>query len=331
MKQKNGTILFAAVAMLFLILDTKTCLQGASEGVELCIKTVVQSLFPFFFLSAFLQSALSGQSVSFLRPLGKLCHIPSGAEHLLLIGLIGGYPVGAQAIHAAYESGSLSRKDAERMLGFCSNAGPAFIFGMVGTLWHNPAMGWLLWGIQIMCALCTGMLFSGDHAPVRHFTVAKRQDPMRTSLSAIATVSGWIILFRVLITFLKRWVFWYFSSDTSTLITGFLELANGCMELRQVLSPTKRFIMAAVFLSSGGLCVALQTVSLSGQLRCKNYFIGKTVQSLLAFVLSYSISGFWTYRHPAVLVALWAFIFSGIIVYHTVRKNRAGKYQPHGV
>lgn len=331
MRRKSGTILFAAVAMLFLITDAKTCLQGASDGLEICIKTVIPSLFPFFFLSALLQNALSNQGVSILRPLGKMCRIPSGAEHLLLIGLIGGYPVGAQAVTAAYENGSLSRNDAERMLGFCSNAGPAFLFGMLSPLWHDQAMVWILWGIQILCALCTGILLPGRSTEYRPADICKKTDPMRTALKAIATVCGWIILFRVLISFLKRWFFWYFSSDTATLITGFLELANGCIGLHQMSSPTKRFIAAAVFLSSGGLCVALQTVSLSGQLSCKKYFIGKAIQSIFAFVLSYSISGLWTYRHPVVLVVFWLSMFLGVVAFHTVQKNRDGKCRAHGV
>ena len=44
-----GTV--AAIVMLILILDGRCALYGAAEGLELCIRTVIPSLFPFFFFS----------------------------------------------------------------------------------------------------------------------------------------------------------------------------------------------------------------------------------------------------------------------------------------
>ena len=38
----------AAVGLLVLIFDSSLAIQGAREGVELCLRTVIPSLFPFF-------------------------------------------------------------------------------------------------------------------------------------------------------------------------------------------------------------------------------------------------------------------------------------------
>ena len=44
----------AGAAMLMLILDGRTALTGAAEGIDLCIRTVIPALFPFFVLSPLL-------------------------------------------------------------------------------------------------------------------------------------------------------------------------------------------------------------------------------------------------------------------------------------
>ncbi len=47
----------------------------------------------------------------------------------LALGFVGGYPVGARTAIALYENGQCSKTEAERLLAFCNNSGPAFILG----------------------------------------------------------------------------------------------------------------------------------------------------------------------------------------------------------
>ena len=94
-KRKEGYILVcAAFALMLLILDSKAALAGAKEGVSLCIFTVLPSLFPFFFFCNLINSRLLGYRMRPLRPICRLCGIPEGAESILVIGLLGGYPIG---------------------------------------------------------------------------------------------------------------------------------------------------------------------------------------------------------------------------------------------
>ena len=50
----------------------------------------------------------------------------------LLLGLIGGYPVGAGCIGAMARRGECTREEGERMLCFCCNTGPSFLAMGVG-------------------------------------------------------------------------------------------------------------------------------------------------------------------------------------------------------
>lgn len=286
----------SALGMLVLILDAKAALTGASEGIALCIRTVIPSLFPFFFLSGILNGFIAGRSCKLLRPLGKLCGIPANAEYLLLIGFTGGYPVGAQCIFHAYKSGVLTKQDAERMLGFCNNAGPAFLFGMMSQVYPTLISVWVLWGINIVCAIITGFLLPGKSnrqcVNMRTTAAASSSAVLQDAIKAMASVCGWVILFRVLIRILSRWLFWILPKEFSIALTGFLELSNGCVELTAIDDLSLRYAMGALMLSFGGLCVGLQTIAVCPELSCKSYFAGKFMQAMLCIPLSFIASSF---------------------------------------
>ena len=109
---------------------------------------------------------------------------------------------------------------------------------------------------------------------------------MTDALKSMATVCGWIILFRILLSILNRWILWMIPVSWQIMITGLFEISNGCLGLYALENPAARFIFAAVILSLGGLCVAMQTVSVSPSLNHKTYFIGKLIQTLFTIPLS---------------------------------------------
>jgi len=275
--------------MLILILDGKTALEGARTGIELCLKTVVPSLFPFFVLSILLTSSLSGASLAVFRPLGKLCGIPAGAESVALCGFLGGYPVGAQNIAAAYRAGGLSKADAERMLAFCNNAGPAFLFGMAGALFERRSMAWALWGIHIAGAIMAAQMIpptpSQQHARI-NAQVVSLPSALSMAVRVMAVVCGWVVLFRVLIAFLNRWVLWAFPKAMRIAAIGLLELSNGCCALVSLPDGNLRFLLCSVMLAFGGLCVTMQTVSVTEGLSLRHYVTGKLLQTLFSLLLA---------------------------------------------
>ena len=127
----------AALLMIVMILDSKRALIGAQEGVSLCIRSVIPSLLPFLFFSSILTEGTRCANAVITRPLSWLWRIPKGAESILLVGLLGGYPTGAHSVTSAYEQGRISKTTAQRMLSFCNNCGPAFIFGILGNFFEK--------------------------------------------------------------------------------------------------------------------------------------------------------------------------------------------------
>lgn len=296
-QKKYYTTLFSGIGMLILILDSKTALYAASEGIALCVQTVIPSLFPFFFLSIFLSNGISGMKIAMLRPIERFCRIPAGSAPLLVTGLLGGYPVGAKCIADAAANGSLSKEDGHRMLGFCNNAGPAFIFGMGNSLFNNPFIPWIVWIIQLISALLTAHLLPGASHSSSNLSRKGNislHNALRQSISVMSSVCGWVLLFRVIITFLERWISFFLPKEAFIFLCGVLELSNGCLSLPQISSIPLQIIQYSVFINLGGLCVALQTISVTEGLGIGLYFPGKLLQSLIStfFIVAFlQISG----------------------------------------
>ena len=280
----------AGAGILILILDSKTALQGAREGLSLCIQAVIPSLFPFFVFSILLTGSLTGQAIPLLRPIGRLTGVPRGAESIFLTGILGGYPVGAQSVASAFKHGQLSRQDARRMMGFCSNAGPSFLFGIIGPVFGDIRMVWLLWLIHIASAVLVGILLPGKcHKSLTPSLCHPVTFPLalQSAIKAMASVCGWVVLFRVILAFGNRWIFWAFPSEVQVVLSGILELTNGCCALGNIEDLGLRFVICSGLLAFGGVCVTMQTISVAAEICLGYYFPGKVMQTLFSIILSF--------------------------------------------
>ena len=292
MKSKRQVITGAisAASLFLLIIDSKTAIEAARNGIALCIQTVLPSLFPFFIISYILISSLNGSTIPILRPIARLTGVPEGGEPILLIGLLGGYPVGAQSIAALHRNKQILTKDARRLLGFCNNAGPSFIFGILGSCFTKAESLWAIWLIHILSALLVGAIL-----PQKRNYRIKNQPQQTTQIKGViknatqtsAIVCGWVVTFRIIIAFLQKWILWIFPSLGETTIIGAMELVNGCLRLQSISCEGLRFCFCSVFLAFGGLCVAMQTASVTEAIGTGSYFLGKVMQMLISFILSY--------------------------------------------
>lgn len=286
--RKYFASIVATICLFILIIDTKTAITGASEGVKQCIYVLIPSLFPFFLVSGLFCSSIQQLYLPFLSPICKLCKIPKYAQSLFITGILGGYPVGAKEISSCYKQGLLSKTEARRLLGFCNNAGPSFVFGIIALQFSNKSVAVLIFVIQILSAIFTGAILPGEinEKAIPESRKFSFMDIFHNSLRSMAYVCGWVILFRAFISFLDKWLYIFLSPHIATIITGLLELANGCLQLGNIPNEGVRFIVASALLSFGGICVYFQTASVTETLGTGLYFPGKMIQTLFSIILS---------------------------------------------
>lgn len=287
--KKTITMFFAISALFILILDSKTVLSGAKVGIALCIQSVAPSLLPFIFLSPMINASLANCRLPFVKQIATAVGIPDGAESALIIGFLGGYPIGAQNIINLYQSNTISLIQANRMLGFCNNAGPAFIFGILGIIIPSKTALLALWGVHIVSALLVGLLLPNKerkHSYANKMEILDKGFDMETTVKIISIICSWVIIFRIVIALFDKWFLWLLPSNLAVAISGVLELTNGCFALNAISKTGTVFVYASMFLAFGGICVAMQTYSVTKQIGFGMYITGKLLQTALSVALS---------------------------------------------
>lgn len=274
-------------AILVLILGSKTAIESAGDGVRLCIQSVIPSLFPFIVLSGMLTGSLSEIHIPRLKLFNKLLCVPRGSELLVVLGLLGGYPVGAQNICDAYRDGFVHKNTAKRMLVFCNNTGPAFIFGIVAPQFDIPSIGWYLWGIIILSSFITAIILPGSAETAATLKQPRRSAPqaLNKAVKTMGSICGWVVIFRVFLGFTEQWFLDKLPQGANVFISGLLELTNGCVQLGNIPDEFARFALAAVLLSFGGVCVTMQTATVAQNLGMDGYLPGKLLQSCISYIL----------------------------------------------
>jgi len=107
----------ALCAMAALIFSAKEAAAACLNALELCGRMIIPALFPFFVLSILLNRlGLPGMLGKVFAPFASRLYGISGAgASALLIGLTGGYPLGAAYIADMERQGSITASEGERL------------------------------------------------------------------------------------------------------------------------------------------------------------------------------------------------------------------------
>lgn len=297
-----------------LILWPAEAARAVRQGFLLCGNVLIPALFPFFLLSSLvIELGLTRTLERLLSPIMyPLFRVNGSCGAALALGVVGGYPVGARTAIQLYRSGQCSKAEAERLLAFCNNCGPAFILGVVGAgLFHSGRAGLLLYAAHLLASLLVGLLFRFYHAkeeeragtvPPPRFQAASFSAAFTKSvgsaLSGCLNISAFVMTFSVLLAILSRSGLMGICSDllgrllsplgfdrvwAGQLLTGLLELSSGVTGLPA--GPTGRRLSAAAFLLGwAGLSVHCQVLAFLGDsgLSLRPYLIGKLLHGFLS-------------------------------------------------
>lgn len=279
--KKSSKIQFissAALAVFFgagLIIRPQTAAEGMKAGIELCLKIVIPSLFPFFILSGFvIQSGISASAGKLLGGItNKLFRLPGAAGSAILMSLIGGYPVGAQITEDMLRNKLITQGQAKKMLLFCVNSGPAFVISAVGSsMLENTRAGIILYISLSLSSLFTGFmtrflnedsLGNGENKkrenvrfhPAFPSPAQALSQAITKACGSMVNICAWIVLFRCageLMSLLPV------SENALILVRCLTEVTAGCSALSGKVSLP---VFAAV-LGWGGLSVHCQMLGI---------------------------------------------------------------------
>ena len=177
----EGGLLAGLVLLLFCFPGESA--QGARQGLLLCRDLLIPALFPFFVLSSLLIE--TGWAGRLVRPLARwarpLLGVGGAGTTALLLGLIGGYPVGLRTLASLRQRGDCSQAEARRAALFCNNCGPAFFIGAAGTgVFGSREAGFLLLGANLLAVLVlsVGFRLLGGPVPAGRVAVETKAVPL---------------------------------------------------------------------------------------------------------------------------------------------------------
>ena len=166
-KRRLGTAGAAAAAagcFALMLVFPEGCKKGAAEGLNLCLSVLVPSLFPFMAAAGLaVKTGLCGSGgKKILRGTGALAP-------LMLLALIGGYPVGARAAAEMYRGGQLTPAQAKTAACCLVCAGPGFLLGFVGSVYGSEEVGLIIYTAQaasvVLLTLGVNILLKNNKTP----------------------------------------------------------------------------------------------------------------------------------------------------------------------
>lgn len=301
-------------ATLALVLWPEQAMEAMRGGLKLCGNVILPSLFPFFVLSSLvIELGMSRYLGKLLEPvMVPLFRVNGTCATALALGFVGGYPVGARTAIQIYENGQCSRTEAERMLAFCNNSGPAFILGVVGAgVFGSGAAGLFLYLAHLLASLSVGIIFrfykpgekpqSGRNRGPQFQTASVSKAFTKSVAGAMQStlnICAFILFFTVFIRILSyAGILSTLSRLLSTLLaplgmdqtwaerllTGLMEVSSGVSSLTDGALPG-RLSMAAFMLGWAGVSVHCQVLAFLGDsgLSVRTYILGKLFHGIIS-------------------------------------------------
>lgn len=293
MNKRAVWCLLAALGLAALLADAEGVRQGVSEALSLCTVTVIPSQFLFLAVTSLLVSLGVGEVLSprleFL--MWPLFRVDGAGAAALILGLVGGYPIGARTTAELYREKLLSADEAERLLAFCNTANPAFLIGVLGAgVFGSVRTGVWLWLIHLLSASLTGLLFrrgTGRGERTRRAVAARAVSlssavvqAVRRALESMLSICAFVVVFYALARPLRR-----LPGIAGAAAVGFAELFS----VIPLLSANRAgFVLASALAGWGGVSVLCQTLAVVGDsgLSARNCVAGKAIQAAISGALA---------------------------------------------
>lgn len=296
-------LLWAALIVSALVFSADAS-DHVKRGINLCLGTVIPSLFPFMVISSLITAAGAGRQLGRLleRPFRLLFGTSGAAACPVLLGFVCGYPIGASTAAAMLDSGEITKSELERLLTFINVPSAAFVIVAVGTnMLSSRELGIAVYVSVLISAVTAGVVgraFFRKNGTFPHETSASPEsiplslavtEAIRKAAVNMLSVSACVVTFSAVSgTVCSLPLFAAAPQWARAILTGFFEVSSGAGAAASAKGIAAPLISAAIC-SWSGLSVHMQIIS-----ACRGrgisflpFFISKAVQALLSPALLY--------------------------------------------
>lgn len=253
---------FILAFVILIIAKPSVCRDGAINGILMCGRVIIPSLYPFTMCVLFIMKSGILEKLQPLSPVtNALFGINAELFSVMLLSFIGGFPVGARLIDEYVKTNTISEKQGAIMLNYCINAGPAFIIGTVGLgITGSKQIGYILLishiaSSVILCIIsrfwepeikANPKIFKTHISPADNFVLSASE-----AAASVFSICAFVILFSAISAYLTC-----FSAQFPLLrhVIYITEVTNG-------ITHTNNILLISFLLGFGGICVWCQIIS----------------------------------------------------------------------
>lgn len=298
--------IIAVLAAVFLIAEPKIISAAVSGAVSDCLEVIVPSLFAFTVLAVYLQK--SGLYRTALKPLtfplSKLLRMDEELCAVFVLANIGGYPVGASLLSELVRNGSLSEKNAARMLCCCFGSGPSFIVGIVGMrVFGSAAAGLALFGACFASSLVMALIVrAGGGIGLKRSSgccnlsagtfISSVMSGAKVMFTVCAMITGFSVISAILgsigvNSLLERLLGLIGAGENSSAIfSAVMEVTR----IKTIIPTNHAMPICAALLSFGGVCVIMQIKALCGKIPLKRFILSRIPAAALGAFFASELS-----------------------------------------
>lgn len=305
---KNMFLTFLFGILLFFILRySHIAKEYAYLGLNIWFQQMIPSLLPFMIISSMLIHLNLDEVIvkPFAHIFRYLYRISNPAIYVVIMGFLCGFPMGAKTATLEYETGKISKKEAEYLLSFVNNIGPAyylsFVYGNIIPR-KNLLLGLcLLYGTPLLYGLIlrytiyrTGFSVCDNEVSTTvsantHTTLFSAMDTsIHNGLSQISMLGGYMIICNLLV-MIPRLLFAQYPVLCS-FFHNIMEISGGLISIRELnLSTLQAFAYTHIFLVFTGISCHLQTFHILNHsgLSCKKYMLHKIILCSIVCIILY--------------------------------------------
>ena len=279
-----------AVFLLSLFLSDRIS-HSVKSALSLCANVIIPSVFPFIVMSDFLYAYTSFSSMEKIGDaFERIFKINRVGLYPFVLGLLCGFPLGVKCASELYRDGKLSRDEAERIIGFSNNTGPAFLVSGIGLgLRGSVKDGFLLYFVMVFSALIVGFIFSIGHIPRKvngNYLVSKSfsfTSSIKNAGINTLNVCSYLTFFACIVGMLRSTIG---ENLLYLFLIPFLEVgsATSILSKTKLLTPGLSLALSSFAVGFSGLSVHLQALSFIADtdLSVKRYFLMKLLQGALS-------------------------------------------------
>ena len=314
---KNYFVSFLiSFSIILFVLNLKDCINASLVGLNLVIKTILPTIFPFSFICNLL-ICYDGISL-YSKILGPLICKPlklsKGSSFPIAASIICGYPLGCKYCCDLYSLGYIDKNEFERLLNIASNASPMFLIGSIGaTMFGNTKLGFILLIANYISPLIMGIItiprgkISKESkeisSEIKKISIGSAlKTSIENSVNTTLQVGAFVIIFSVIISIIKNNAYIsivfknveeFLNLPSSSLygtLLGSIEFTNGCKLISSSTLPLILKLPIISFICSfSGLSVIAQISSFIGDLNVSlfKYSFLKFIQGIISFIITF--------------------------------------------